>query len=112
MPQPPQSSGEVAVDTHDITPPAVQVVPEHEHMPPEQVLPAEQVVPQPPHAVGSVIGFTQRPPHMMLPGGQVHVPETHESPAGHARPHAPQLFTSAERSAHWPAVPKPPAHAT
>jgi len=90
MPQPPQSSGEVMVDTHVAAVPTPHVVPVHEHAPAVQVSPAAQRVAQLPHAVGSVAVFTQRPPHIVLPIGHVHTPETHESPTGHWVPHVPQ----------------------
>jgi hypothetical protein len=33
-------------------------------------------------------------PHVVSPFGQLHTPATHESPAAHALPQAPQLFGS------------------
>lgn len=111
---------------------AAQVCPSgrHAQVPPEHVIRPQQsvdVVQVPPsseqhridvgdgrhelRAVQHSVAIEQLPPDTAHPGS-VQVPPTHDSPAAHVFPHAPQFASSADRSAspvQGPSVQIPPA---
>jgi hypothetical protein len=67
----------------------------HAQLPAEQNWPNAQLRPHVPHAVGSVIRFTQRPAHITVPDGHaMHAPPLQTCAAGQAFPHAPQFCAS------------------
>jgi hypothetical protein len=72
-----------------------------------QLVPTPHAWPQLPQLRASVCvsvhAIPNRPTHAAVPLGQVHAPLTQSAPAaGHAIPHAPQLFGSDDGSVHTP----------
>ena len=58
------------------------------------------VVPHAPQLDTSVNGLAQRPPHLIVPGGQAHTPTMHAVPIAHLWLHAPQLAASVRVFVH------------
>jgi hypothetical protein len=110
LPQPPQWSGSVSVETQakplptlHFDSPAPQLVPVALHAPAKHTSPEAHAVPQPPQCVGSLLRSMQGPPlHEVSPGRQTHAPPLHVSAAAHDLPQAPQAVGSIVVSMHTP----------
>lgn len=90
----PQFSGSVSRSTH--ASPTDPSGGRHRHAPSMQSWSARQRAEVGPHAPGSVRPRVE--PHAGSPGGHAHEPLMQACPAAQARPQAPQLVTSPERS--------------
>jgi hypothetical protein len=69
----------------------------HAHIPPVHTWRAEQAWPQVPQLAGSVVAFTQAPPHTTWPCAHWQTPVVHARPAGQAAPQVPQFCGSPDR---------------
>lgn len=59
-------------------------------------------VPQVPQFAGSFWSDTQRPPHVVVPVGHVHVPPVHDAPPAQTFPQLPQLLLFVESTTQAP----------